>query len=65
MYYPSEDEVTLEVLEETGNGAVGDEPALQAMEQETPEVASVEAGESQTELAEIPEEFNFEGTYDA
>ena len=65
MYYHSEDEVTLEVLEETGNGAVGDEPALTAMEQETPEVASVEAGESQTTLAEIPEEFNFEGTYDA
>lgn len=63
MFYPSEEEVTLEVIEETGNGAVGDEPALTAMEMETPEANSVEVGESQTELPEIPEEYDFEGTY--
>lgn len=63
MFYPSEEEVTLEVIEETGNGAVGDEPALTAMEMETPEASSVEVGESQTELPEIPEEYDFEGTY--
>lgn len=64
MFYPSEDEVTLEVIEETGNGAVGDEPALVAMDIETPEVESVEVGESQTSLPEIPDEFSFDGTYD-
>lgn len=63
MFYPSEEEVTLEVIEETGNGAIGDEPALTAMEMETPEAESVEAGESQTELPAIPDEYDFEGTY--
>ena len=65
MFYPSEEEVTLDVIEETGNGAVGDEAALTAMEMETPEAQSVEVGESQTELPEVPEEYNFEGVYNS
>ena len=65
MFYPSEEEVTLEVIEETGNGAVGDEAAITAMDMETPEVESVEVGESQTELPEVPEEYDFEGVYNS
>ena len=65
MYYTSEEEVELTVIEETGNGAIGDEPAVDAMNPEGEEVTSVQAGETQTELPEVPEDLLGEGTFDA